>query len=104
MRRNTETREQVKRGLCSCCGLPREKERKPYWRCMACEQQVQEKRKKFRDDEVGEVTLPYAATIPCYRCRKPFHSSDRRAVRFCQRCKEWINHAEDMIGEAGMYD
>lgn len=89
-------------GLCVDCGEPREPQRMTKVRCAACaRKRILYQRQWARGQHRKKQAVPpgsYAARIPCYRCWKPFASSDRRSVRHCDPCRKKVNGEWDNVG------
>ena len=120
MTKNAQTIRAIKAecrkdGTCWQCRHKREPWRRKVLQCESCaakQKQYQadriSSRRKLPTDEVVALELPQTyrdTAYPCMRCQRKFDTPDKRKVKHCGGCREWMEAAEATLAyDADMYD
>ena len=86
-----------KNGTCVFCNAVLDIAKR--WPTSTCEKCLHRIRREKADTiaKEAEIERNYRARIPCARCKKPFHSDDKRKIKRCDKCQEWLLREESLL-------
>lgn len=90
-------------GRCARCARPKPPERRTKRLCADCMSAHAERERLMRRSarSARPCSMDCAAMIRCMKCGDLFDSPDRRKIRHCDRCRDWLDRMAEAFGLDG---